>query len=54
MTSSTATTGVECRKDGSMLDETPMAYEDIDRVMEALRDLVEIVRKLRQVIRVIG
>ena len=49
-----ATVGVECRKDAGVLDETPMAYKPIDRVMEAQRDLVEPVHTLRQVICVKG
>ena len=38
-----ATEGVECRKDADVIDETPAAYKDIDAVMDAQRDLVEIV-----------
>lgn len=49
-----ATEGVECRKDGGVLDETPMAYKDIDKVMEAQSDLVEIEHTLRQVVCVKG
>lgn len=49
-----ATEGVECRKDADVIDETPMAYKDIDRVMEAQRDLVEIVHTLKQVVCVKG
>ena len=49
-----ATAGVECRKDESVLDETPGAYKPIDAVMEAQRDLVEIVHTLRQVVCVKG
>ena len=49
-----ATEGVECRKDGGVLDETPMAYKDIDKVMDAQRDLVEIEHTLRQVVCVKG
>ena len=30
-----ATEGVECRKDREVIDETPMAYKDIDAVMAA-------------------
>jgi len=30
-----ATQGVECRKNFSVIDETPMAYKDIDKVMAA-------------------
>jgi len=49
-----ATKGVECRKDKSVLDETPMAYKDIDAVMAAQQDLVEVVHTLKQVICVKG
>lgn len=49
-----ATEGVECRKDAGVIDETPMAYKDIDAVMNAQRDLVEVVHTLKQVICVKG
>ncbi|HEV7555773.1 MAG TPA: RtcB family protein [Kofleriaceae bacterium] len=49
-----ATEGVECRKDADVIDETPMAYKPIDKVMEAQADLVEIVHELRQVVCVKG
>jgi len=49
-----ATAGVECRKDADVIDETPGAYKSIDAVMEAQRDLVEIVHELRQVVCVKG
>src|SRR5215468_5274653 len=49
-----ATTGVECRKDADVIDETPMAYKSIDAVIEAQKDLVEIVHTLRQVVCVKG
>ena len=49
-----ATAGVECRKDAEVIDETPGAYKDIDLVMEAQKDLVEIVATLKQVICVKG
>lgn len=49
-----ATEGIECRKDEGVIDETPMAYKDIDAVMEAQSDLVEIVHTLRQVVCVKG
>ena len=49
-----ATAGVECRKDAEVIDETPAAYKDIDAVMEAQRDLVEIVYTLKQVVCVKG
>ena len=49
-----ATQHVECRKDASVIDESPAAYKDIDKVMEAQSDLVEIVHTLRQVVCVKG
>jgi tRNA-splicing ligase RtcB len=49
-----ATVGIECRKDVGVIDETPMAYKDIDAVMAAQSDLVEIVHTLRQVVCVKG
>ena len=50
----TATAGVECRKDEDVIDETPGAYKDIDAVMAAQSDLVEVVHTLRQVVCVKG
>ena len=49
-----ATAGVECRKDADVIVETPLAYKSIDAVMEAQRDLVDIVHTLRQVVCVKG
>ncbi|MGH8558244.1 MAG: RtcB family protein [Methylococcales bacterium] len=49
-----ATQGVECRKDLAVIDESPAAYKPIDRVMEAQRDLVEVVHELKQVVCVKG
>jgi tRNA-splicing ligase RtcB (3'-phosphate/5'-hydroxy nucleic acid ligase) len=49
-----ATAGVECRKDLAVIDETPMAYKDIDAVMAAQSDLVDIVHTLKQVVCVKG
>lgn len=49
-----ATEGVECRKDKDVIDETPSAYKDIDKVMQAQNDLVEVVHTLKQVICVKG
>jgi tRNA-splicing ligase RtcB len=49
-----ATQGVECRKDIEVIDETPGAYKDIDAVMAAQRDLVEVVHTLKQVVCVKG
>lgn len=49
-----ATKDVECRKDKEVIDEIPMAYKDIDAVMRAQADLVEIVHTLKQVVCVKG
>ncbi len=49
-----ATQGVECRKDVDVIDEIPMAYKDIDAVMAAQADLVEVVYTLKQVVCVKG
>ena len=49
-----ATQGVECRKDADVIDETPMAYKDIDEVMEAQSDLVDVAHTLKQVLCVKG
>ncbi|MEL6569517.1 MAG: RtcB family protein, partial [Pseudomonadota bacterium] len=49
-----ATKGVECRKDRGVVDETPMAYKDIDKVMAAQTDLVDVVHTLKQVVCVKG
>jgi tRNA-splicing ligase RtcB len=49
-----ATEGVECRKDKDVIDETPAAYKDIDAVMAAQRDLVEVAHTLKQVLCVKG
>ncbi len=48
------TAGVECRKDGGVLDEIPGAYKDINEVIAAQTDLVEVVAFLRQVVCVKG
>ncbi|GAA3024327.1 RtcB family protein [Actinokineospora globicatena] len=48
------TAGVECRKDSGVVDEIPAAYKNIDDVIRAQDDLVEVVAKLKQVICVKG
>lgn len=48
------TAGVECRKDDGVLDEIPGAYKDIDQVMAAQTDLVEVVATLKQVLCIKG
>jgi tRNA-splicing ligase RtcB len=49
-----ATAGVECRKDADVIDEIPLAYKDIDAVMRAQADLVDVVHTLKQVVCVKG
>jgi tRNA-splicing ligase RtcB len=49
-----ATAHVECRKDEGVIDESPAAYKDIDAVMAAQSDLVEVVHTLRQVVCIKG
>jgi len=49
-----ATKFVECRKDSSVIDETPMAYKDINAVMDAQADLIEVVHTLKQIVCVKG
>jgi tRNA-splicing ligase RtcB len=48
------TEGVECRKDGGVIDEIPGAYKPIDEVMRNQSDLVDIVHTLKQVVCVKG
>ena len=48
------TAGVECRKDAAVVDELPAAYKDIDAVMAAQSDLVDVVHTLKQVLCVKG
>jgi tRNA-splicing ligase RtcB len=48
------TDGVECRKDAGVVDEIPAAYKDIDSVIQAQTDLVEVVAHLKQVVCVKG
>ena len=48
------TAGVECRKDAGVIDELPAAYKDVDSVLSAQRDLVDVVHSLKQVLCVKG
>jgi tRNA-splicing ligase RtcB len=48
------TEGIECRKDGGVVDEIPAAYKDIDKVMAHQSDLVDVVHTLRQVVCIKG
>ena len=49
-----ATEGVACRKDSGVLDESPAAYKNIDAVMAAQSDLVDIVHKLQEITNIKG
>jgi tRNA-splicing ligase RtcB len=49
-----ATQGVECRKEDSVLDESPAAYKDVDSVMQAQQALIDVVHVLKQVVCVKG
>ena len=48
------TEGVECRKDGGVLDEIPGAYKNINDVIQRQSDLVELTAELKQVLCVKG
>lgn len=48
------TAGIECRKDSGIVDEIPAAYKDIDSVIEAQSDLVEVVARLTTLLCVKG
>ncbi|MBI1339902.1 RtcB family protein [bacterium] len=49
-----ATEGVECRKDAGVIDETPAAYKDVDAVIAAQADLIEVMHTLKQVVCIKG
>ena len=46
--------GISARLDADVLDESPAAYKNIDQVMAAQMDLVDVVHSLRQVVNVKG
>ena len=48
------TRGIECRKDPGVIDEIPAAYKDIDDVIRAQSDLVEVVARLRTLLCIKG
>jgi tRNA-splicing ligase RtcB len=50
----TAMEGIECRHSAQLIDELPMAYKDIDEVMDNSRELVRVEHTLRQVLSVKG
>jgi tRNA-splicing ligase RtcB len=49
-----AMVGIECRHSAKLIDELPMAYKDIDEVMENSKELVKVEHTLRQVVNVKG
>ncbi|PPK93417.1 tRNA-splicing ligase RtcB [Kineococcus xinjiangensis] len=49
-----AMAGIEYRDTDAFLDEHPLAYKDVDRVMADAADLVEVLHTLRQVVNVKG
>jgi tRNA-splicing ligase RtcB len=49
-----AMAGIECRHSAKLIDELPMAYKDIDEVMENSKELVKVDHTLRQVVNVKG
>lgn len=46
--------GIESRRDAGIIDELPLAYKDIDSVIEAQSDLVEVVQRLKTLMCVKG
>ena len=48
------TAGVECRKDEGVVDEIPGAYKDLEQVIAAQTELVEVVARLRTILCVKG
>ena len=50
----TQTAGIECRKDAGVVDEIPAAYKDIDSVMSAQADLVDVVARLHTLLCIKG
>ncbi len=49
-----ATASVECRKDDSILDETPASYKDIHLVMDSQKDLVDVQHVLHPLLNIKG
>ncbi len=47
-------TGIEARKDAGVIDEISLAYKDLDSVIAAQKDLVEVVEKLDTILCVKG
>jgi tRNA-splicing ligase RtcB len=49
-----AMAGIECRHSAKLIDELPMAYKDIDEVMENSKELVKVDHTLKQVVSIKG
>jgi hypothetical protein len=49
-----AMAGIECRHSAKLIDELPMAYKDIDEVMENSKELVKVDHTLKQIVNVKG
>lgn len=49
-----AMVGIEHRRSDVLLDELPMAYKDIDKVMENAKELVQVEATLKQILNVKG
>jgi len=49
-----AMVGIECRHSAKLIDELPMAYKDIDEVMENSKELVKVDHTLKQMVNVKG
>lgn len=48
------TRGIECRKDAGVVDEIPAAYKDIDEVIKAQSNLIDVVARLQTLLCVKG
>jgi len=46
--------GIECRHSAKLIDELPMAYKNIDEVMENSKELVKIDHTLKQIVNIKG
>src|SRR5712692_3488126 len=49
-----AMAGIECRHSAKLIDELPMAYKNIDEVMENSKELVKVEHTLKQIVNVKG
>lgn len=49
-----ATINTICRQDKDILDESPAAYKDINLVMQAQADLIDIVHTLKEIVNIKG